>query len=105
MPNATGVLKINPLKTVEKFTRPITSAFGKLDKTHKAAVIGGGAALAGAGALAGGAMHGNTTINKIAEDAFHDELNKLANEKSLKKLVSKINKSHPEVFKGIGKKK
>jgi hypothetical protein len=40
-----------------------------------------------------------TSSDKIAEAAFKDELNKLANEKGLKKLVKGIIKKHPHLIK------
>lgn len=42
-----------------------------------------------------------TASDEIANNAFVEELNKLASEKGLKKLIKKIHKTHPEAFKGV----
>jgi hypothetical protein len=45
-----------------------------------------------------------TASDEITDKAFIEELNKLASEKGLKKLIKKIHKTHPEAFAGIGAK-
>ena len=100
------------VKSTEKFLKPITESWKGLGGRQKAGVVGGGAALVSGGALAGHVLSGgknNTTINKLSADdiantAFMDELNKLASEKGLKKLIKKIHKTHPEAFEGISAK-
>lgn len=44
-----------------------------------------------------------TSADEIANNAFIDELQKLATEKGLKKLIKKIHKTHPEAFDGVAK--
>jgi flagellar biosynthesis/type III secretory pathway M-ring protein FliF/YscJ len=44
-----------------------------------------------------------TSSDDVANAAFMDELNKLASEKGLKKLIKKIHKTHPEAFAGVAK--
>jgi hypothetical protein len=42
-----------------------------------------------------------TSSDEIANKAFIEELEKLATEKGLKKLIKKIHKTHPEAFTGV----
>jgi hypothetical protein len=44
------------------------------------------------------------SADEVANNAFIDELNKLASEKGLKKLIKKIHSTHPEAFKELIKK-
>jgi hypothetical protein len=45
-----------------------------------------------------------TSADEVANKAFIEELNKLASEKGLKKLIKKIYKTHPEAFAGVSAK-
>ena len=76
------------INSAEKLIKPIGTAFKNLSTPRKIAVGAGAAGVAGVGALAGRATKGNTTINKIAEDSFIDELSKIANGPGCHKPVS-----------------